>query len=132
MKDTTKQKLKTEIKRFIKFFICTELAWLVDLGIFTLLFELIGLDYILCKAVSYTCGAITSYTLNKKLTFMDANPVDRLAHLHAPLQDMVRLQRVAVLYVLGGVLFQHKFLRQQILGIQGDDKKCSQKVKAAV
>ena len=60
---------KKEIIRLLKFMLCNQTAWLFDVGVFTLLYEVAGLYYILSKAISYTVGAIVSYLLNRKWTF---------------------------------------------------------------
>ena len=60
---------KKEIVQFIKFAICNQTAWLGDLGVFTLAYEVGGLHYILAKALSYTTGAFISYLMNRKITF---------------------------------------------------------------
>lgn len=60
---------KAEIWRFIKFMACNQTAWLADLGVFTLAYEVAEVHYILAKALSYTIGALVSYFLNRKVTF---------------------------------------------------------------
>lgn len=60
---------KKEILQFIKFALCNQAAWLGDLGVFTLAYELGGAHYILAKACSYTTGACISYLMNRKITF---------------------------------------------------------------
>ena len=54
---------------FLKFSGCTFLAYLLDIAVFAVLYEWLGLLYILAKGISYTAGVITSYTLNRKITF---------------------------------------------------------------
>ena len=60
---------KTEVVRFIKFMLCSQAAWLADCGVFALMHEVIGAQYLLCKVASYTVGAFVSYTLNRRVTF---------------------------------------------------------------
>ncbi len=48
---------------------CNQAAWLSDLLMFTLLYQLNGVNYILAKAVSYIVGAAVSYLLNRRFTF---------------------------------------------------------------
>ena len=69
------KKLNVTIIQLIKFFGCTQAAWWLDLCIYTVLFQFIGLDAILSKAISYTCGAILSFTLNRRFTFKGNNSV---------------------------------------------------------
>ena len=60
---------KTELFRLLKFSGCSTLAWLVDFALFSLLYEYFAFYYIAAKAFSYTAGAVTSYTLNRWVTF---------------------------------------------------------------
>lgn len=60
---------KQEIWKFIRFMLCNQTAWLVDVALFALGYQLIGLHYAIAKAISYTGGAVMSYTLNRKFTF---------------------------------------------------------------
>lgn len=55
--------------RLIKFAGCSTAAWLADFAVFTVAYDVLGVHYIAAKACSYTIGAFTSYTLNRKLTF---------------------------------------------------------------
>ena len=55
--------------QFIKFMLCNQTAWLGDLAVFTLLYEVLSASYLLAKAVSYTVGAFISYALNRRFTF---------------------------------------------------------------
>lgn len=60
---------KKELWRLIKFSLCNQTAWLADLGIFTLTYQVLGWYYIGAKALSYTIGAFVSYTMNRRITF---------------------------------------------------------------
>lgn len=60
---------KKEVWQFIKFTVCNQTAWLADVGIFALAYEVFGLYYIYSKALSYTVGALVSYMLNRYFTF---------------------------------------------------------------
>ncbi len=53
----------------MKFSLCNQAAWLADLGVFTLAYQVLGVHYIFAKAMSYTTGAIVSYTMNRAFTF---------------------------------------------------------------
>lgn len=63
---------KRDFWQFIRFMLCNQTAWLADLGVFTLLYEAMGAHYIAAKALSYSVGALVSYTLNRKITFKTA------------------------------------------------------------
>lgn len=58
-----------ELKKLIRFACCSTTAWLADFLIFTVMYQLLGVHYVLSKACSYSAGAFTSYTLNRKFTF---------------------------------------------------------------
>lgn len=62
------------LKQLVKFFGVTQIAWLLDLAVYTVLFQFSGVYYIISKAISYTCGAVLSYVLNRKFTFTGDNP----------------------------------------------------------
>jgi dolichol-phosphate mannosyltransferase len=49
------------------------IASLVDLGLLYVFTEYFGIWYLLSAAVSYICGMIVSYTLNKRFTFHNVN-----------------------------------------------------------
>ena len=65
------------LKQLVKFFGVTQIAWLLDLAVYTVLFQFSGVYYIISKAISYTCGAVLSYVLNRKFTFTGDNPIKR-------------------------------------------------------
>ncbi len=67
--------MKKILIQAIKFFLCTQVAWWLDVAVFSLMFEVIGLDEIVAKAISYSCGAILSYILNRKITFKNKKKV---------------------------------------------------------
>ena len=58
-----------QILTFLKFSGCTFIAYLVDMGIFALGYEVFHWDYLAAKACSYLAGVITSYSLNRIVTF---------------------------------------------------------------
>ena len=60
---------RADIRQFFYFMVCSQIAWLADCGVFALTHEVFMLHYIFCKGLSYTTGAIVSYSLNRKITF---------------------------------------------------------------
>ncbi|MGI6664075.1 MAG: GtrA family protein [Christensenellaceae bacterium] len=64
---------KKTIRQLIKFILCSQAAWLADVAIFTLLYEVLALQYTIAKGVSYACGATVSFFLNRKFTFGGAH-----------------------------------------------------------
>lgn len=63
------QKHKTSILHFIKFMAVGVVNFLVDLGVLTLLHSVIGLPVVPSNIVSYSCGVVNSYILNRYWTF---------------------------------------------------------------
>ncbi len=61
---------KAELWQFLKFMFCSQAAWLCDLAVFTILYQVSGVHEVLSKAASYTVGAVVSYLLNRKFTFI--------------------------------------------------------------
>jgi len=62
-------KYKKTIVQFFKFNLIGIANFLVDLAVFTLMYEVLGVDSILSKAVSYSCGIVNSFFWNRKWTF---------------------------------------------------------------
>ena len=56
-------------KLFGGYVIFAGIATIVDIGLLYLLTAFIGLHYLLSAALSYTCGMITNYSLNKVFNF---------------------------------------------------------------
>ena len=52
-------------------------AGIIELAVFTLLNELIGLPYWLCYLVALAASVLWNFTLNRKFTFQSANNVPR-------------------------------------------------------
>ena len=63
------EKRQEEIKQFIKFSLCSMSAWLTDFALFTLLYQVIKVNYIVSKGIAYTLGATVSFLLNRRFTF---------------------------------------------------------------
>jgi dolichol-phosphate mannosyltransferase len=60
-------------KTLIHFLQVGVIASLIDLGLLYVFTEYFGIWYLLSAAVSYICGMIVSYTLNKRFTFHNVN-----------------------------------------------------------
>ncbi len=63
------QKYKKSIFHFIKFMAVGVVNFLVDLGVLTLLHSVIGIPVVPSNIVSYSCGVVNSYILNRYWTF---------------------------------------------------------------
>lgn len=63
------QKYKKGIWHFIKFQCVGVVNFFVDLGVFTLLHTVIGLNAVPSNIVSYSCGIINSFLFNRYWTF---------------------------------------------------------------
>ncbi|MDD1702742.1 MAG: GtrA family protein [Methanoregula sp.] len=57
--------------RFARFCFIGVISSLVDIGLMYLLTTYLGIWYILSATISYCCGIIVSYGLNKRITFGD-------------------------------------------------------------
>lgn len=62
-------KYKKSIGHFVKFMMVGAVNFGVDLGIYTLLHIALGIDAVPSSIVSYSCGVINSFFLNKYWTF---------------------------------------------------------------
>jgi putative flippase GtrA len=65
---------KQEIRLFLGYLLCGGTATLVDFSLFYGLMQGAGLWYFYANLVSYPCGLLTNFTLNKTLNFRDQNP----------------------------------------------------------
>lgn len=60
-------------ERFLWFIAIGVVSSLADIGLLVLFCEWAGLWYLLAAVLSYCCGIVVSYSLNKVLTFHDEN-----------------------------------------------------------
>ena len=63
------RKHKTSIGHFIKFIVVGVVNFLVDYGVLTLLNVVLGWPLVLSNIISYSCGVINSFLLNRFWTF---------------------------------------------------------------
>lgn len=63
------EKYRKSIGHFVKFMIVGAVNFGVDLGVLTLLHTVIGINVIPSNIVSYSCGVVNSYFLNRYWTF---------------------------------------------------------------
>ena len=68
---------KKEIWRAVKFALFSASAGIIELVVFALLNELMGLPYWLCYLVALVCSVLWNFTLNRKFTFQSANNVPK-------------------------------------------------------
>lgn len=66
-----KQEWKATLIQFVKFNFVGALNTLVDLLVYTLLTEGLGLVYLAAKTISYSCGVLNSFFFNSRWTFKD-------------------------------------------------------------
>lgn len=59
--------------KIVEFFLFGIVSSLVDISLLLFFTESLGIWYLLSAAMSYGCGIMVSYSLNKYLTFRDAN-----------------------------------------------------------
>ena len=70
-------KKKKEFFRALKFVLFSASAGIIELAVFALLNELIGLPYWLCYLVALVASVVWNFTLNRKFTFQSANNVPK-------------------------------------------------------
>lgn len=63
------QKNKTNIGHLLKFIVVGVVNFLVDYGVLTLLNVVLGWPLVLSNCISYSCGVINSFLLNRYWTF---------------------------------------------------------------
>ena len=68
---------KKEFFRALKFVLFSASAGIIELAVFALLNELIGLPYWLCYLVALVASVLWNFTLNRKFTFQSANNVPK-------------------------------------------------------
>ena len=68
---------KKELFRALKFVLFSASAGIIELAVFALLNELIGLPYWLCYLVALVASVVWNFTLNRKFTFQSANNVPK-------------------------------------------------------
>jgi len=68
---------KKEFFRALKFVLFSASAGIIELAVFALLNELIGLSYWLCYLVALVASVVWNFTLNRKFTFQSANNVPK-------------------------------------------------------
>ncbi len=64
-----------ELWRFVKFGITGVMNTLVDFGVYTLLVELFSVNMYVAQIISYCCGMLNSYLVNRKWTFKTQSKV---------------------------------------------------------
>ena len=64
-----------ELMRTIKFALLSASAGIIELGVFSLLNELIKWPYWPCYLIALVCSVLWNFTLNRRFTFQSANNV---------------------------------------------------------
>ena len=68
---------KKEFFRAVKFTLFSASAGIIELAVFALLNELLGLPYWLCYLLALVASVLWNFTLNRKFTFQSANNVPK-------------------------------------------------------
>ena len=68
---------KKEFWRAVKFALFSASAGIIEIAVFTVLNELMGLPYWLCYLVALVASVVWNFTLNRKFTFQSANNVPK-------------------------------------------------------
>ena len=68
---------RKELLRAVKFALFSASAGLIEIGLFTLLKELVGWSYWPCYLLALVASVVWNFTLNRKFTFKSANNVPK-------------------------------------------------------
>lgn len=69
--------MNKEVLRTIKFTLFSISAGLIQIGLFTLLYELAKFDYWVSYLISLTASVLWNFTINRKVTFKSSNNVKK-------------------------------------------------------
>ena len=75
MEENNKKRDFKEIIRALKFTIISISAGIIQIGTFTLMFELLNCDYWVSYLISLLLSIIWNFTINRKITFKSANNI---------------------------------------------------------
>ena len=70
-----KMKNRDELKRTIKFVLFSISAGAIELGVFTVLYELLHWEYWIAYLIALVLSVVWNFTLNREFTFRSANNV---------------------------------------------------------
>ena len=73
--DEKKQENKEELKRTIKFVLFSISAGVIELGTFTILYEVLHWDYWVSYLIALVLSVVWNFTLNREFTFRSASNV---------------------------------------------------------
>ena len=68
---------RKELLRAVKFALFSASAGLIEIGLFTLLKELVGWSYWPCYLLALVASVVWNFTLNRRFTFQSANNVPK-------------------------------------------------------
>ncbi len=63
---------RKELKRFTKFLVVGSVGFVVDFGVFNLLFRGLNILAVVGQAISFTCAAISNFTWNRIWTYPES------------------------------------------------------------
>ena len=69
--------MNKEVLRTIKFTLFSISAGLIQIGLFTLLYELVKLDYWVSYLISLVASVLWNFTINRKVTFKSSNNIKK-------------------------------------------------------
>lgn len=75
MKEKKTNPKQEELKRTIKFVLFSISAGAIEIGTFTVLYELLHLEYWVAYLIALVLSVVWNFTLNRELTFRSANNV---------------------------------------------------------
>ena len=71
----TKEKDRSELIRTIKFVLFSISAGVIEIGVFTVLYEMLQWDYWVAYLIALVLSVLWNFTLNREFTFRSANKV---------------------------------------------------------
>lgn len=114
MNSPQKDNKRQELVRFIRFAITGVLNTAVDFGIFTVL-GFFGVNIYLSQGISYSCGILNSYIINRSWTFQTKEGFFSRQLLKFLIVNLALLfMSMGILYLLCDVFTLHRLLAKLI------------------
>lgn len=82
---------KQSVWEFVKFNIVGVANTLVDIGVFAVFHTLFGVYYMIAQVISYSCGVLNSFLLNKHWTFRQKTAVNSMLIIKFMLVNIISL-----------------------------------------
>ena len=104
-----------EIKKFLKFGITGVMNTAVDFLVYTLLVSVCGMGLYVSQVISYCCGMLNSYVINRKWTFSTKNGFFSLELVKFVILNLaMMLLGMGIIYLAAERLGLHKLIGKLI------------------